>query len=32
MLDAADTSLTLETITKAATALGFGVKVDLVAV
>jgi len=32
MLDAADTGLTLETITKAATALGFRVKVDLVAV
>ena len=31
MLDATDTGLTLETMTKAATALGFRVKVDLVA-
>lgn len=31
MLDAADTGLTLATISKAATALGFRVKVDLVA-
>lgn len=30
MLDATDTGLTLETMTKAATALGFRVKVDLV--
>ena len=32
MLDSTDTGLTLETMTKAATALGFRVKVDLVAV
>lgn len=31
MLDATDTGLTLETMTRAATALGFRVKVDLVA-
>jgi hypothetical protein len=31
MLDASDTGLTLETMTRAATALGFRVKVDLVA-
>jgi len=31
MLDSTDTGLTLETITKAATALGFRVKLDLVA-
>lgn len=31
MLDASDTGLTLETMSKAATALGFRVKVDLVA-
>jgi len=31
MLDAADTGLTLETISKAATVLGFRVRVDLVA-
>ncbi len=32
MLDGTDTGLTLETMTRAATALGFRVKVDLVAV
>ena len=32
MLDATDTGLTLDTMTRAATALGFRVKVDLVAV
>jgi hypothetical protein len=31
MLDATDTGLTLETMTRAATALGFRVRVDLVA-
>lgn len=31
MLDATDTGLTLDTMTRAATALGFRVKVDLVA-
>lgn len=31
MLNASDTGLTLETMTRAATALGFRVKVDLVA-
>lgn len=31
MLDATDTGLTLDTITRAATALGFRVKVDFVA-
>lgn len=31
MLDATDTGLTLETMTRAATALGFRIKVDLVA-
>lgn len=31
MLDASDTGLTLDTMTRAATALGFRVKVDLVA-
>lgn len=31
MLDASDTGLTLETMSRAATALGFRVKVDLVA-
>lgn len=31
MLDASDTGLTLETMTRAATALGYRVKVDLVA-
>ena len=31
MLDATDTGLTLETMTRAATALGFRVKFDLVA-
>lgn len=31
MLDATDTGLTLETMARAATALGFRVKVDLVA-
>jgi len=31
MLDSTDTGLTLETLTKAATALGFRVKLDLVA-
>ena len=31
MLDATDTGLTLETMTRAATALGFRVEVDLVA-
>lgn len=32
MLDATDTGLTLDTMARAATALGFRVKVDLVAV
>ncbi len=32
ILDSTDTGLTLETMTRAATALGFRVKVDLVAV
>ena len=32
MLDSTDTGLTLDTMTRAATALGFRVKVDLVAV
>ena len=32
MLDATDTGLTLETMTRAATALGFKVKIDLVVV
>lgn len=31
MLDATDTGLTLETMTRAATALGFRIKVELVA-
>lgn len=31
MLDATDTGLTLDTMTRAATALGFRIKVDLVA-
>lgn len=31
MLDATDTGLTLETMTRAATALGFRIKVDLIA-
>ena len=31
MLDASDTGLTLDTMTRAATALGFKLKVDLVA-
>jgi DNA-binding phage protein len=31
ILDASDTGLTLDTVTRAATALGFRVKIDLVA-